>query len=282
MALKFNTPEAKQQRLKILIYGEAGSGKSTFCCMFPNVAYFDAEDTTSKKSYAEAIRDGGGGVIHTGDIDEVTSQVKELMSVKHEFKTVVIDSLTVIYENLLLETEKQVGSNYGRHKAAADKKMKQLINLLLRLDMNCIITCQARKEYSSNSMEVIGKTFAGYERLGYMVDLMLETSVLGHNFDARVRKSRLNAFVTGDSVKFNYEEIMKRCGEIIEKPVKIEKLATPEQVTELKRLIALLKVPEATTDKWLSKSNSSNFGDMSSDVIGKCIDNLNKQINGSE
>lgn len=278
MALKFKAPEVKQQRLKILIYGQMGSGKSTLACSFPNTAYFDTEDTASKIQYAQAIAANGGGVVNTGDIDEVVAQVKELMSTKHGYETIVIDSLTTCYENAQAEGERKVGSEYGRHTAYADNKTKQLTNLLLRADMNCIVTCQAKREYG-DGMKAIGDTYVGFKRLGYIFDLVLETSVLGRNFSAVVKKSRLKSFVTGEEVKFNYAEIVRRCDAEITTaaPVPIE-LATEEQVKELLRLINLLNIPAEEYQKWLTKAAAEQFEEMDTSTINKCIQFLQKKI----
>ena len=282
MALKFKKPEIKQQRLKFLVYGEMGSGKSTLGCAFPQTAYFDTEDTASKIKYAQALTDNGSAVIHTGDLDEIIDQVKALLTIKHDYKTVVIDSLTVAYENLLIECEKRVGSEYGRHIAEADKKVKQLVNLLLRLDMNCVVTCQSKNEYAG-SMNVVGKTYVGYKRLGYMFDLVLETSVLGANFSAVVRKSRLDSFVTGEEIKFSYSEVLRRCGiDAIEKPVNVEKLPSVEQVTELKRLVQLLNIQEDMLEKWFVKANCDSFEEMPAELVDKTIANLKARIENKE
>ena len=279
MALKFKKPEVKESRLKFLVYGEMGSGKSTMCCAFPTTAYIDTEDTTSKIKYSQALIDNGGGVINTGDMDEIINQVRELLTCAHNFKTVVIDSLTVAYENLIIEAEKRVGSEFGRHIAEADKKVKQLINLLLRLDMNVIVTCQARKEYG-NKMQVVGQTYAGYKRLGYMFDLVLETSVLGRNFSAIVRKSRLAQFETGEDIKFSYAEILKRCGPgAIEKEVETEAKASPEKVAELMHLIEVLGVQPDIIEKWLVIGKCDAFEDMPVVTLDKCIQKLKDKIN---
>ena len=104
--LKFKKPEIKQQRLKAMFYGEMGTGKSTCAAQFPLTAYIDTEDTASKKKYAKMIDDNGGAVLATGDFDEILSQVKELITTKHSFKTLVIDSLTIPYDNLQAECER--------------------------------------------------------------------------------------------------------------------------------------------------------------------------------
>lgn len=281
MALKFKKPEIKQQRLKAMFYGEMGTGKSTCACLFPNTAYIDTEDTTSKEKYARMIINSGGQVLATGDFDEILSQVKELMSTKHDFKTLVIDSLTIPYDNLQADCEKVVGSDFGRHVTAANKKMKLLVNLLLRIDMNVIITCQAKKEYGGN-MSVLGQTYACYNRLGYMFDLVFETQLRGEKFFAVTKKSRIDAFPMHESFSFSYAEVIKRYGnESIEKEVVIQTLADKKQVEELNRLIKLLKISDDTCNKWKEKHNAESFEELSAEVIQKILDHLKLKIEGA-
>ncbi len=282
MALKFRAPEIKQQRLKAMLYGEMGTGKSTCAAQFPKTAYIDTEDTTSKKKYAKMISESGGAVLATGDFDEILAQVKELMTTKHDYKTLVIDSLTIPYENLQNDCERVTGNEFGRHVTAANKKMKLLINLLLRMDLNVIVTCQAKKEYGSN-MSVIGQTYSCYNRLGYMFDLVFETQLRGDKFYAVTKKSRIDEFPMNESFIFSYDEVVKRYGsESIEKNVTPQALATKKQVEEVHRLVDLFKVPEETCMKWIEKHNAESFEELSQEVIQKIIDHLKLKIKGGD
>jgi hypothetical protein len=282
MALKFKKPEIKQQRLKAMFFGEMGTGKSSCACQFPNTAYIDTEDTASKKKYAQSISDNNGQVLATGDFDEILSQVKELMSTKHDFKTLVIDSLTVPYDNLQADCERVTGNEFGRHVTAANKKMKLLVNLLLRIDMNVIVTCQAKKEYGNN-MSVIGQTYSCYNRLGYMFDLVFETQIRGDKFVAVTRKSRIDEFPMNETFSFSYDEVIERYGaDCINKAVVTQELANKKQVDEVNRLIDLFKITEETYIKWLDKHNAESFEELSGDVIQKIIDHLHKQAQGDK
>lgn len=280
MALKFKKAEVKQQRLKVLVYGEMGSGKSTMCCALPNVAYIDTEDTSSKEQYAEAINANGGAVAKLGDIDDIIAQVKSLMTESHDFKTLVIDSLTIPYEKAASAAEKRIGSDFGKHTAVADKKINDLIALLLdeKFDMNVIVTAHSKREYG-NGMTAIGNTAVGPKRLGFAFDLVLETSVLGRTFQALVKKSRLKSFVTGEEVKFNYDELVRRCGvESLDKAPKPIVFATSEQLAEMKRLNDLLNTPSETIEKWFEKAKCESFETMDTDTIQKCIDGQLKKM----
>lgn len=55
-------------------------------------------------------------------------------------------------------------------------------------------------------------------------------------------------------------------------------IATPEQVTELTRLISILKVAPDVWHKWLAKSESETFDEMPRDVIEKCITHLTSKL----
>jgi hypothetical protein len=281
-ALKFKKPEIKQQRLKAMFFGEMGTGKSTCACQFPFTAYIDTEDTSSKKKYASMITANNGQVTASGDMDEIIDTVKWLMSSRHQFKTLVIDSLTIPYENAVIDGERRLGQEFGRGAADAKKKTKLLVNLLLRLDMNIIVTCQAKKEYQGASMTVVGQTYSCYDRLGYMFDLVFETQLRGEEYIAVTRKSRLEEFPMREQFKFNYEEIIKRMGlENIEKDVIPQELATNEQIKEVKKLIDLFKIPEETYAKWLEKHNADEFEELSKEVIQKIIDHLLSKIQGA-
>jgi hypothetical protein len=54
--------------------------------------------------------------------------------------------------------------------------------------------------------------------------------------------------------------------------------ATSEQVTEINRLVDLLKIDSATTDKWLDKANAENFSEFNTEQAQKVIENLKSKI----
>jgi len=280
MALRGVKPEKVEKRLKALFYGDAGSGKTTACISFPKVYLIDTEKGSVNDQYVDTINENGGAVFQTTDFDELVQEIKSLLTEKHDYQTVVIDPLTTLYNDLLEKSEKAVGSDFGRHYAHSNKKMKQLLNLLLRLDCNVVLTCHSKNEYGQN-LAVLGKTYDGYRKLDFLFDLVFEVQKRGKERVGIVKKSRVPAFADGESFPFSYNEIAKRYGrEILEKEAKPEKIATQEQVTELKRIVELLRVPQDTVDKWLDKSNSMSFEEMPEEVIIKCIDHLQSKIKG--
>ena len=128
--------------------------------------------------------------------------------------------------------------------------------------------CSGEIIYSTEATETHGLIFLakrGKERVGV------------------VKKTRIETFLDNETFPFSYDEIAKRYGkEILEKESEVEVLATHEQVTELNRLIDLLKIPEETTEKWLKKFDSEQIDEMKSENIQKIIDHLTKQLTGEK
>jgi hypothetical protein len=280
MALKAKKPSVVDCRLKALFYGNAGVGKTMAAIQFPKPYIIDTEGSTNKPQYVRAIDKVDGAVLVTTDFDEMVNEVRELLTTKHEYKTLVIDSLTLLYNDLLEKAERKVGTEFGRHYGEANKRMKQLLNLLFRIDLNVIITCHSKNEYGQN-LAILGQTFDGYKKLDYLFDLVFEIQKRGDNRVGLVKKSRFETFQDSDTFPFCYEEIAGRYGRaVIEREAVAQELATPEQIKEIARLIDLLKVPEELYQKWLDKANSESFEDMQKDSIQKCIDHLTSKIKG--
>ena len=148
MALRARKPEAVTKRLKLFMFGPAGVGKTTAAIQFPNSYIIDCERGT--ENYDKLITDSGSAVFQTTDMHEVIAEVKSLLTEKHDYRTLVIDPITTIYNDLLEKCEAQVGTDFGRHYGAANKTMKRLANLIMALDMNVVVTAHAKTEYGEN------------------------------------------------------------------------------------------------------------------------------------
>ncbi|HHX4254291.1 TPA: AAA family ATPase [Legionella anisa] len=207
-------------------------------------------------------------------------EVKALLTEKHEYKTLIIDPLTTLYNDLLDKSAIKNGTEFGRHYSDANKQIKRLLNLLLRLDMNVIITSHAKNEYGQN-LVVLGKTFDCYKKLDYLFDLVFEIQKRGKERVGLVKKSRIESFPDGEQFPFSYTDIANRYGkDVLERDAVAQELADEEQVKEIMRLIDLIKVPEEIWQKWLDKASSDKWEEMPKDAIQKCIDHLKSKIQG--
>lgn len=284
MALRGKAPETIQKRLKLLLYGPAGVGKTMAAIQFPAPYLIDTERGAENENYVKALKAAGGAYWMTVDADEMIDEVRNLLSTPHKYRTLVIDPLTVLYNDLLDKSSASLatkddptGTAFGRHKGPADRKVKHLLSLLLRLDMNVVITSHAKTKWEKAGKEIIdaGQTFDCYGKLDYLFDLALEIQRRGKDRVGIVRKTRLEGFPEGDIFPFGYDEIASRYGRaVLERDAKPEALATADQIAEIKELLDARKDADELTEKWLSKAGAEGFSEMSSDVIVKCIDYL--------
>jgi hypothetical protein len=276
MALRARKPEAVTKRLKLFMFGPAGVGKTTAAIQFPNSYVIDCEKGT--ENYDKLVTASGSVVFQTTDINEVVQEVKSLLTEKHEYRTLVIDPITTIYNDLLEKCEHKVGTDFGRHYGEANKTMKRLANLIMALDMNVVITAHAKAEYGQNFSK-IGYTFDGWKQLDYWFDLVVELGKKGKKRFAKIVKTRLEQFPDEDVFEWSYDAIKKRYDvAILERDAAPVSLSTPDQIREIKDLLALVRLPEGTTEKWFNKAGVDNWEDMPADVIAKCIEYVKNRL----
>jgi hypothetical protein len=282
MALKGRKPEKIEKRLKALFYGAAGVGKTTASIQFPSPYLIDCEKGAENDQYVALLKKSGGAIFQTADFNELIIEIKSLLTEKHEYKTLIIDPLTTLYNDLLDKAATKVGTEFGRHYGEANKSMKHLMNLLVRLDMNVIITSHAKNEYGED-MKLLGQTFDCYKKLDYLFDLVFEIQKRGKQRIGLVKKTRIESFSETETFPFSYDEIAEKYGRaVLERGAVAQQLATEDQLKKIAHLIELLKVAQEIQDKWLTKSEAATFEEMSSDDIQKYIDFLNSKIKGED
>src|SRR5207237_10516774 len=188
------------------------------------------------ENYDKLIGQSGSVVYQTNDIHEVIQEVKSLLTEKHDFRTLVIDPITPVYNDLLDKCETLVGADFGRHYGAANKEMKRLANLIMALDMNVVITAHAKTEYGEN-LRKLGYTFDGWRQLDYWFDLVVELTKKGKKRVGKVVKTRIDSFPDDDVFEWSYDAIKSRFdADTLERAAQSLRLALPQQVPEVQAL----------------------------------------------
>lgn len=276
---------------KILLYGKPGVGKTWGALDFPSVYFIDTEGGAKEGRYIQKLEAAGGvyfGPEHGAtSFEEVLDQIKALATETHEFRTVVIDSISKLFALEIAREAERLQSEGKKNEFGADKKpavgyMRSLVAWLVRLDMNAILIAHSKAEWGrdkSGERVEIGETFDCWDKLEYELDLAMAIAKQGNSRIARVRKSRLGAFPDADNMPWSYDEFARRYGrDIIEKKSMQLVLATEDQVAEIGKLLETVKVPDNWQDKIFKAANVEAWSDMDTDKIAKSIDYLKERI----
>ena len=277
MALRAKKPTNKTKRLKLFMYGDAGVGKTTAGLQLPMPYIIDAERGT--ENYHKKINKVGGAVFNTTDILEVIEEVRKLSTEEHGFKTLVIDPITPLYFDLIDKCELEVGSEFGRHYGEANKYMKRLINLIMRLDMNVVVTAHAKVVYGDD-MKKLGITFDGWKKLDYIFDLVLELrKQTPTKRYAKVVKTRIESFPDGETFEWNYDSLTERFSQAeLERDVDVITTATAAQVKEIETLSEKLVDGDDFVAACLRKAGVQQLLDLTEVQAQKVIDHFIKSL----
>lgn len=241
--LRAKKPSKIDKRLKALFYGEAGCGKTRCAMQFPKPYFIDTERGAEHDQYVDALERVGGVVYQTNSFDDLYNEIKLLASVEHDYRTLVIDPISTIYNSLVesygkkFETE---GTKLGfnPHNRKANEKMKHLMNLLLQLDMNVIVTAHAKTKFQATEGAPQEQTFDGYTKFDHMFDLVIEIKKFGLKVIGIVKKSRIHTLTELERFDFSYEAIREKYSkEMMERKAINIKFAKTDEVEKIESLV---------------------------------------------
>lgn len=249
---------ATPSKPKVLVYGPPGAGKTWASLEFPSVYYIDTEAGADLGHYTDKLKASGAAYLGPSqgscDFATVLDEVQMLATTKHQYKTLVIDSYSKLFNSqvaLTAEAMEKTGKEdaFGASKKPAVSYTRRLVTWLSKLDMNVVLICHQKDTWKDG--KVVGMTFDGWDKLEYELHLALRIAkVTPTTRKAYVGKSRLLAFPEGESFDWSYTEFAKRYGkDVMESQVTPAELATEEQVTEFKSLSAKLNIPVEIREK---------------------------------
>lgn len=282
--------EVEPSKPKIIVSGKSGIGKTWFSLDFPSVYYIDTEGGADLNQYQKKLSDAGGMYFGleqgSRNFDTVIEEIITLATVKHEYKTLVIDSFTKLFNTEVANTEEEMlrsgkEPSFGSEKKGATRKYRKLLYWLDKLDMNIILICHEKEKWGGSGKErfVEGYTYDAPEKLEYELHLHLRVIKKGNVRFGLVQKTRLEGFPEGEQINWIYSEFADRYGRsIIDRDAKPFIPATKEQLVKLTELMESMNVTPEQKEKMLSKAGADNLAEVSTETIDSWITQFQKRL----
>lgn len=275
--LKAKAPElVKPGKIKAVLFGTSGVGKTTLALSFPAPYYFDVEGGAKGPQYRELLKKSGGAYLGPEDgtlsFDTLIEQMQALATEKHGYKTLIVDSLTKLFQTTIAQEAERLGDKdaFGASKKPAVAAMRRLVLWSSRLDMNIWFVCHETAEWGmvNGQRAEVGKVADVWDKLIYELDLAIQAQRRGPQRVAIVKKSRITAFPDGETFPLDYAEFAARYGrDAVEASAEPIILAKPEQIAEVKKLLEIVRITDAEIEKGFTKAGVSDWAEMSSDQI---------------
>jgi len=139
MAIKLNSTSAiAATGVKILVYGQAGAGKTTLITTLPNPIILSAEGGLL------SIRDADLPFIEIGNMNDLKEAYSWLMQNSKDYSSVAIDSISEIAE-VVLNFEKKQAKDPRQAYGAMQEQMTDLIRAFRDLPMHVLMTAKLEK-----------------------------------------------------------------------------------------------------------------------------------------
>jgi hypothetical protein len=289
--LKAKDPkEAVPSKPKILVFGKPGVGKTWASMDFPSVYYIDTEGGANLDHYTDKLKKAGGKYLGpedgSNDFDTVLEEIITLATVKHSFRTLVIDSYSKLFNTQVavdydkMETAgRDMDKTFGAEKKGAIAFTRQMVRWFEKLDMNVILICHEKAMWKDG--KEIGQTFDGWDKLEYELHLALQITKQGNARKALVTKSRLVQFPDASRFDWSYENFAAKYGrEVIEAAAVPVRMADDEQVRQYLALLEIVKVDPTIMEKW--EKNCPNVSELDYDGMQKRLAYLMSRMPKSE
>ena len=210
----FQQAEPVAKKLKILLYGGSGTGKTRAGLTFPRVAVIDAEGGTDL--YAGRKDIAPFAVLRAKTIKEVREALAFIKGDNGKtFDTLMIDPITVLYDvtKEAAALRSKTGDLGYREWGGINQQMKWLYTELTNLPVHVIATAREAVMYETVNGELrkIGVKPEADKTLAYQFDFVVRMIA---NHSGIIEKSRGVLFDTGDKLsEVNWQAFASVAGE---------------------------------------------------------------------
>lgn len=220
----------KDANLKIMVWGESGSGKSRFALSAPNPIVVDLEGST--RLYANEFD------FYKAEVDKTEKRannpatltvnlIAEILEGQYpDRKTLVIDPVTDLldciedvsakkYEQMIGKKVQELNQLQKTKWYAYRREMSRtVLNQLKDIPMNLILVARAKNVWDTKDgkMQPVGITYDALDIVEYLMDIVIQLEKSGEETKAIVKKSRIGNLPKILEVK-NYSSIEKALNE---------------------------------------------------------------------
>ncbi len=229
--------------LKVMVWGESGSGKSRFALSAPNPIVVDLEGSTrlyaGEFDFWKAEIDKNNQLACNSAI-LTKNLIKEILEGEYtDRQTLIIDPVTdlldCVEEICSKEYEKTIGKKVDSLNAVQKTKWyafrretsRKILNQLKDVPMNLVLVARAKNVWDTKEgkMQPVGVTYDALEIVEYLMDIVIQLEKNGEETRAIVKKSRLGNLPkildvkNFDSIKQALDKNQKLAGEIKEEKI---------------------------------------------------------------
>lgn len=288
-ASPFQKATTLQKRLKLFLWGDSGVGKSVLSLQFPRPAVIDTEGGLDL--YGDQF---DFHVIKATTADEVSEAIDWLLTHKHDYRTLIIDPITIYWDALQKKwsdifLKRNKGSKGYKFEfydlqpkdwLTVKAEFKEVIRKLIALDMNVIVTARQKTQYADGGfMKAIGETFDGERSLPYLFDTIVRLYIdekgqhMGVCLKDRSNKLPKEPFLA------KYELFESLFGkQTLSRKAKPVALASAEQKAKIQAAIEKVGMPPEQVAKRLAAYGAENLDDLTAENAEVILSKLEAAI----
>ncbi|MFR0543654.1 AAA family ATPase [Limosilactobacillus reuteri] len=212
-------PNSRKKGLKMLVYGQSGTGKTVLGLSFPKIVAVDSEDGYAWYEGTDRAKNIVG-ILDTQSFEDLSNLLDDLEDSIDEFDTLIVDSETKIHENIqeaLIEVEESRALRKGKDVLDANLsirsygKIKQLESRLQNLKVklasqgiNIVSIAQAQdemKDMGNNKRIKIGEKPNMAKNAQFDYDVVLRLFVKDGKYMGIVEKDRTETYKRGAEIE---------------------------------------------------------------------------------
>lgn len=175
----FQDPTKTKKYLKIAVFGKGGTGKTRFALGFPKPCVIDSERGTDpyRKKYEFKVS-------HCNRWKQLGPEMKWLKENPGVFETLIIDSATVFYGDLINDIVEMIKAKRGNETmtrgdwGVEKRRFAAWLNMLIELPMHIILCFRGKDEYvettNKQGEEILKKTGEEYPEADKQVEFLFD------------------------------------------------------------------------------------------------------------